>query len=677
MYKGVVVISINDDSRYAGWLKSKLNGNGSYYITEQDGIEEVSSFCESHGIEISDGSKDAHYDLLLLGAIHKGDEDTLRELILSECCICDMSQNKCELHFRSSRSFNRKRHEAIIEDFQNSFNLKLSDNYKDSGYIQIEPSKKAIEKVAFYVTGTNPYPMDERQPNPGSDGGAHNPSALKKYRQKNRNIKRAFKEPAPRGDTHRGGFQTDYERIVHTKAFRRLVDKAQVFSSSKGDHYRTRMTHTLEVDQIARAISKVLGLNMMLTEAIALGHDIGHTPFGHQGERALDDILKGRALPHLDLYPGGRPEPDEARCDLYGGFKHNFQSVRVLESLEEDHVCHRGINASAQVLEGILWHTKTPRVEECVKSCSGRKNGCCTKNDFWNGRVDDEPLFWSYVFHEDEYFKAKHSLTLEGQVVAIADEIAQRSHDVDDALTSGILSLEELLDLSRIRSVKALHDALVAIDEDIKRGIDAGFSYIDVARVRKARAASAIIHFLIRSVLEGSKLKKSAVREDVNGFGYVAEGRIVNFDEPGEGICAYLEQIVTSRVLNSAEVTEFDNKGRIVVEGLFEAYYLNSLMLPRNVLKHMAMIERRNGCPAAIDLSNCSAKVARLEIETIQRADITEFEPASAADSDGEMSSDAEAAFKKAALVRVIVDHIAGMTDSFAMNEYRRIYGMS
>ncbi len=118
----------------------------------------------------------------------------------------------------------------------------------------------------------------------------------------------------------RGEFQRDRERIVNSKAFRRMVDKAQIFTSSKGDHYRTRMTHTMEVAQIARSISNSLGLNIDLTEAIALGHDLGHTPFGHQGERTLYDILAGNIDVGLPLM---------VSKNVYGGFKHNAQSVRI------------------------------------------------------------------------------------------------------------------------------------------------------------------------------------------------------------------------------------------------------------------------------------------------------------------------------------------------------------
>lgn len=160
-------------------------------------------------------------------------------------------------------------------------------------------------------------------------------------------------------------FQRDRDRILHSKSFRRLKQKTQVFLLPKGDHYRTRLTHTLEVSQNARTIAKALRLNEDLVEAISLGHDLGHTPFGHAGERALDEV-----------------------CPL--GFKHNEQSVRVVEYLEKD---GRGLNLTKEVLDGILTH-----------------------------QTSSTPM------------------TLEGQVVRLSDKIAYVNHDVDDAIRGGILS---------------------------------------------------------------------------------------------------------------------------------------------------------------------------------------------------------------------------------------------
>jgi dGTPase len=174
-------------------------------------------------------------------------------------------------------------------------------------------------------------------------------------------------------------FQRDRDRIIHSKAFRRLKHKSQVFLSPEGDHYRTRLTHTLEVSQIARTIARALRLNEDLVEAISLGHDLGHTPFGHAGEEALDEAY-------------------------HGGFKHNEQSLRVVEVLENE---GKGLNLTWEVRDGILKHSKTRSMSlQCVP--------------------------------------AELPSTLEGQVVRFADIIAYVNHDIDDALRSGIIEEGEL-----------------------------------------------------------------------------------------------------------------------------------------------------------------------------------------------------------------------------------------
>ena len=183
-------------------------------------------------------------------------------------------------------------------------------------------------------------------------------------------------------DSLRPCYQRDRDRILHCKSFRRLANKTQVFLAPEGDHYRTRLTHTLEVAQIARTISRALGLNEDLTEAIALGHDLGHTPFGHCGERALSHAMS--------LYRGIDPESDEGRFL----FRHNKQSVRLVECLEKD---GRGLNLTWEVRDGILCHTGSQRAQ-----------------------------------------------TLEGRVVACADRIAYVCHHIDDAERAGLLTEGDL-----------------------------------------------------------------------------------------------------------------------------------------------------------------------------------------------------------------------------------------
>lgn len=169
----------------------------------------------------------------------------------------------------------------------------------------------------------------------------------------------------------RTDYQRDRDRIIHSKSFRRLMHKTQVFLAPEGDHFRTRLTHTIEVSQIARTIARSLGLNEDLTEAISLGHDLGHTPFGHNGEKVLNDLYKG-------------------------GFRHNVQSLRVVDVLESNGV-RRGMNLTEEVRDGILNHT---------------------------GKT--------------------LPLTLEGQIVKISDRVAYINHDIDDALRSGVITESDL-----------------------------------------------------------------------------------------------------------------------------------------------------------------------------------------------------------------------------------------
>ncbi len=180
-------------------------------------------------------------------------------------------------------------------------------------------------------------------------------------------------------------FQRDRDRIIHTKSFRRLMHKTQVFIAPAGDHYRTRLTHTLEVSQIARSITRALNLNEDLTEAISLGHDLGHTPFGHMGE----DILN-------ELYPEG--------------FRHNEQSLRVVDILEND---GQGLNLTWEVRDGILNHSKN----------------------------------WTDILDENVGVAS----TLEGQICKIADAVAYINHDIDDAIRAGIITESDLpADVSRL-----------------------------------------------------------------------------------------------------------------------------------------------------------------------------------------------------------------------------------
>ena len=211
---------------------------------------------------------------------------------------------------------------------------------------------------------------------------------------------RRYPEPKPE---LRGEFQRDRDRIIHSNAFRRLVYKTQVFVNHEGDLYRTRVTHSIEVAQIARSVAVALRLNESLTEAICLAHDLGHTPFGHAGQDALNECMRD-----------------------YGGFEHNLQSLRVVDELEEHYAAFRGLNLTFECREGILKH-------------------CSLRNARELGELG-------------ERFIKRRQPGLEAQIANLADEIAYNNHDVDDGIRA------QLLDLAALREVRMFrrqYDAVV------------------------------------------------------------------------------------------------------------------------------------------------------------------------------------------------------------------------
>ncbi len=217
---------------------------------------------------------------------------------------------------------------------------------------------------------------------------------------------RRFPEASPE---YRSEYQRDRDRIVHSTAFRRLVYKTQVFVNHEGDLYRTRLTHSLEVAQIARTIARALNLNEVLSEAICLAHDLGHTPFGHAGQDALNDCMTD-----------------------YGGFEHNLQSLRVVDELEEHYADFDGLNLTFECREGILKH-------------------CSVANAVTLGELG-------------ERFINRHQPGLEAQLANFADEIAYNNHDVEDGIRAGLITVEQLLAVPLFRTyhdeVKTKYPAL-------------------------------------------------------------------------------------------------------------------------------------------------------------------------------------------------------------------------
>lgn len=271
----------------------------------------------------------------------------------------------------------------------------------------------------------------------------------------------------------RTDFQRDRDRIIHSKAFRRLKHKTQVFLSPESDHYRTRLTHTLEVSQIARTLARALRLNEDLTEAIALGHDLGHTPFGHAGERALNDIM-----------------PFD--------FTHFDQSVRVCEILEKE---GRGLNLTAEVLDGIKHHTRGE---------------------------------WAH--------------TLEGKLVRFADRIAYINHDIDDAVRAGVISNEDIpkeirdnLGHTKTQRITTLLNSVVenskddiAMDEGIFKHYDNlhEFLYKNVYLNPAAKAEESKVLGIVEGIYKNLLLHPQKMGEEYQ--------RIIETDGLDRAICDYI-----------------------------------------------------------------------------------------------------------------------------------------
>ena len=279
---------------------------------------------------------------------------------------------------------------------------------------------------------------------------------------------RRFCEPQPRG---RSEYQRDRDRIIHSTGFRRLEYKTQVFVNHEGDLFRTRLTHSLEVAQIGRSVARRLSLCEDLTEAITLAHDLGHTPFGHSGQDALNICMKP-----------------------YGGFEHNLQSLRVVDVLEQRYGAFDGLNLTFETREGILKH-------------------CSLKNARMLGDVG-------------ERFVRRQRPSLEAQIANLADEIAYNNHDVDDGLRSGLLEMDQLATVAIFRRhMRAALKAFPKIEgrrlvhETVRRMIDtlvtdlirqsaASIREHDPASADDVRRAPAMVRFSDRIQREQAELKR-------------------------------------------------------------------------------------------------------------------------------------------------------------------------
>ncbi len=359
---------------------------------------------------------------------------------------------------------------------------------------------------------------------------------------------RLHPEAAP---AYRSEFQRDRDRIVHSSAFRRLEYKTQVFLNHEGDMFRTRLTHSLEVAQLGRTMARALGLDEDLVEAIALAHDLGHTPFGHAGQEALDGCMQG-----------------------HGGFEHNFQSLRVIDRLERRYAAFAGLNLTFETREGVL--KRCSRARAATLGQLGRR--------FLEGTQPG----------------------LEAQLANIADEIAYNSHDVDDGLRSGLLTLEQLeaprITATAVAGVRARHPALdgkLTAAEALRRMIDSQVTdLVETTRARLVAAAPA---------------DADAVRH--------APGPLVGFSASMLAQHVELKRFLRAQLYDHPQVRAMTAKAAAVVRRLFEVFRNDPALLPAP----------EPALPGAVEPATGTA--------------------------------------------RRVADHIAGMTDRYAIAEHVRLVG--
>ncbi len=360
---------------------------------------------------------------------------------------------------------------------------------------------------------------------------------------------RQYTEDSP---SYRSEYQRDRDRIVHSVAFRRLEYKTQVFVNHEGDLFRTRLTHSIEVAQIARSIARELDLNEDLTEAISLAHDLGHTPFGHSGQDTLNACMKG-----------------------YGGFEHNLQSLRVVDVLEQRYAEFQGINLTFETREGILKH-------------------CSKKNAAELGDVGQR-------------FLRSRQPGLEAQLANLADSIAYNNHDVDDGLRGGLITVEQLREI-RLFAIQCETVSKIYPQLDTRRMIN--------ETVRR------MINYLVVDLIETSRARLLD-----SGVSSIDEVR--NYPEPilmhSDAVAKEsleLKRFLQRNLYEHYRVLRMSKKAGRVINKMFQAFMEDYRILP------------------------------------------TQYHELSAELPDNSESMRA----------RIVADYIAGMTDRFAINEYRRLF---
>ncbi|MGL5750740.1 MAG: deoxyguanosinetriphosphate triphosphohydrolase family protein [Paraclostridium sp.] len=489
----------------------------------------------------------------------------------------------------------------------------------------------------------------------------------------------------------RSEFQRDRDRILYSRAFRRLSGKTQVFRTGNDDHIRTRLTHTLEVSQIARTISKELGLDEDLTEAIALGHDLGHTPFGHVGERTLNQIMNG-------CYIIGDFNTDLMKSNIKKGFKHNLQGVRVVNEIEES-----PLNLTKETIFGIMHHSSMS-YKECNKD--GFSN-CDLKHK--NKNSEDCGKQYKLDFYEYITDKIKYDQfwSLEALVVAMADEIAQRHHDIEDAIEFKIISQENLSNTINdcfgelIEEGSSHYNTLRKLSDEVdKYEMISNFSKFivdflttDLINESKKNIITMKEKFNISST-EDFYTKKSSIYNDVDTFANEKDKNyifnVIKFSDDTKKGDKKLQKFLKNRILKSFEAQRMDGLGSYVITKLFEAYTHNPQQLSDKAIKRLYknIYDNKVGLESKLKELKKDTPIEELDKYTKIINDIKELSEdiKDTADvgeirdvigrlhyqvMDGKLEVDE---IYKDILLRTICDYIGGMTDSYALNEHKALY---
>jgi dGTPase len=337
------------------------------------------------------------------------------------------------------------------------------------------------------------------------------------------------------GSLTRSEFQRDRDRIVHTTAFRRLKHKTQVFISPDGDHYRTRLTHTIEVAQVARALARALKLDEDLAEGVALVHDFGHTPFGHTGEDALDEMLQP-----------------------YGGFDHNAQSLRIVTKLERRYADFDGLNLTWESLEGLVKHNG-PLLTETGEGAHGPV---------------PQPIRDYCQLHDLEL---SSYASLEAQVAAISDDIAYNTHDIDDGLRSGLLTFEMLEDVP----------FLAGLMSEVKQR----YPHLEQSRFAHEIMRRQITHMVedVIGVAQANLAKLNAQSaSDIRAADHV----IATFSPEMAATDRQIKKLLFSRIYRHPDIMRIRAGAAQIVSQLFSAYMNDpSLMRSHYWVNHISGLE--------------------------------------------------------------------------------------